>query len=159
MGLQCIWGFPKIGGTFLGVPIIRIIVFWGLYWGPLILGNYHLFFRCLLGCFEGPLTEWSFLQWFARAIRDICFGYLSGGSISRYGSGLPLRFTVALQDRNRVRSCTPSAEARSKLPEGSSTQVMGFRVPTRNLKAFGTLKPQYLGDYFHPQRDTRPCKA
>ena len=30
------WGFPKIRGTFLGVPIIRSIVFWGLYWGPLI---------------------------------------------------------------------------------------------------------------------------
>ena len=38
-----IWGFPKIRGTFLGVPIIRTIVFWGLYWGPLILGNYHLY--------------------------------------------------------------------------------------------------------------------
>ena len=37
-----IWGFPKIRGTILGVPIIRIIVFWGLYWGPLILGNYHI---------------------------------------------------------------------------------------------------------------------
>ena len=37
-----IWGFPKIMGTFLGVPIIRIIVYWGLYWGPLILGNYHM---------------------------------------------------------------------------------------------------------------------
>ena len=24
----------------MGAPIIRIIVFWGLYWGPLILGNY-----------------------------------------------------------------------------------------------------------------------
>ena len=34
-------GFPKIRGTFLGVPIIRIIVYWGLYWGPHILGNYH----------------------------------------------------------------------------------------------------------------------
>ena len=29
-------------GTFLGVPIIRTIVFWGLYWGPLVLGNYHI---------------------------------------------------------------------------------------------------------------------
>ena len=28
------WGFPKIRGTFLGVPIIRTIVFWGLYLGP-----------------------------------------------------------------------------------------------------------------------------
>ena len=36
------WGFPKIRGTFLGVPIIRIIIFWGLYWGPHILGNYHI---------------------------------------------------------------------------------------------------------------------
>ena len=35
-----ILGFPKIRGTFLGVPIIRTIVFWGLYWGSLILGNY-----------------------------------------------------------------------------------------------------------------------
>ena len=30
------WGFPKIRSTILGVPIIRTIVFWGLYWGPLI---------------------------------------------------------------------------------------------------------------------------
>ena len=37
-----IWGFPKSRGTILGVPIIRTIVFRGLYWGPLILGNYHL---------------------------------------------------------------------------------------------------------------------
>ena len=33
------WEFPKIRGTILGVPIIRTIVFWGLYWGPHILGN------------------------------------------------------------------------------------------------------------------------
>ena len=32
-------GFPKIRGTFLVVPIIRLIVFWGLYWCPLVLGN------------------------------------------------------------------------------------------------------------------------
>ena len=36
-------GFPKLGGTFdVGVPIIRIIDFWSLYWRPLILGNYHM---------------------------------------------------------------------------------------------------------------------
>ena len=34
--------FPKIKGTLLGVPIIRTIVYWGLYWGTLILGNYHV---------------------------------------------------------------------------------------------------------------------
>ena len=32
---------PKIRGILLGVPRIRIIVLWGLYWGPCILGNYH----------------------------------------------------------------------------------------------------------------------
>ena len=37
-----IWGSPKIRGTFLGVTIIRTIVFWGVYWGPLILENYHM---------------------------------------------------------------------------------------------------------------------
>ena len=36
------WGFPKIRGIILGVPIIRTIVFWGLYWGPPILGNYQI---------------------------------------------------------------------------------------------------------------------
>ena len=41
-GVYKIWGFPKIRGTILGVPLIRIIVSWGLYWGPLILGNYHI---------------------------------------------------------------------------------------------------------------------
>ena len=30
-GIMGNWGFPKIRGTILGVPIIRIIVFWGLY--------------------------------------------------------------------------------------------------------------------------------
>ena len=40
--IMAIWGFPKIRGTFLGVPIIRTIVYWGLDWGTLILGNYHM---------------------------------------------------------------------------------------------------------------------
>ena len=31
-----IWGFPKIRGTFLGIPIIRTIVYWGRNWGSLI---------------------------------------------------------------------------------------------------------------------------
>ena len=40
-GLQG-FGFPKIRGAFLVVPIIRIIIFWGLDWGPLTLGNYQM---------------------------------------------------------------------------------------------------------------------
>ena len=29
------WGFPKVRGTILGVPIIKLRIFWGPYWGPL----------------------------------------------------------------------------------------------------------------------------
>ena len=36
------WVFPKIRGTILGVPVIRTIVFWALYWGPPILGKYQM---------------------------------------------------------------------------------------------------------------------
>ena len=40
---HCLYGgFPKLGVPFWGVPIVRTLVFWGLYWGPLILGNYHI---------------------------------------------------------------------------------------------------------------------
>ena len=28
------WGLPKVRVTFLGVRVIRTIIFWGLYWGP-----------------------------------------------------------------------------------------------------------------------------
>ena len=35
-------GFSQIRGTFLGVPIIRTIVYLGLYGGPLILGKYQI---------------------------------------------------------------------------------------------------------------------
>ena len=38
-----IWEFPKIRGTFLGFPIIRTVVFWGLYLGP----PYYLNAPCL----------------------------------------------------------------------------------------------------------------
>ena len=40
--ISIFWGFPEIRGTFLGVPIIRIILFWAPYWGCLIWGNYHI---------------------------------------------------------------------------------------------------------------------
>ena len=37
-------GVSQNKGYFFGVPIIRIIVYWDLYWGPFILGNYHIEF-------------------------------------------------------------------------------------------------------------------
>ena len=41
-----IWGFPKIRGTLLGIPTKRTLVHWGLYWGSLVLGNFHVEARC-----------------------------------------------------------------------------------------------------------------
>ena len=38
------FGFPKLRGTFWGIPKTKAIVFGGLYWGTLILGHYHLLF-------------------------------------------------------------------------------------------------------------------
>ena len=35
-------GVSQNEGYYLGVPIIRSVVFWGLYWGPPILGNYQI---------------------------------------------------------------------------------------------------------------------
>ena len=35
-------GFPKMMGTFWGVPTIMITVYWVLYWGPPYLGNYRI---------------------------------------------------------------------------------------------------------------------
>ena len=34
--------FPKLGRVFGGVPIVRIIKYSGLYWGPPVLGDPHL---------------------------------------------------------------------------------------------------------------------
>ena len=37
------WGFPKQGLSFWGsLSIVRIIVFWGLYWGPIVFGKYQI---------------------------------------------------------------------------------------------------------------------
>ena len=33
LGERAILGIPRIGWTFLEVPILRIVVFWGSYWG------------------------------------------------------------------------------------------------------------------------------
>ena len=52
------WVVPEIRGTILGAPITRITVFGGLYWGPLILGKYHVQNQKLCKSVEplGPTT-------------------------------------------------------------------------------------------------------
>ena len=44
---RSIWEFPKIRGAFL----LRIIVYWALYRGPLILGSYHMLKGVSYPCF------------------------------------------------------------------------------------------------------------
>ena len=46
-----------MGGTLLGVPIIRIIIFLGIYWGPHILGNCHI--RTIIGIINGDIRSGS----------------------------------------------------------------------------------------------------
>ena len=45
-------GVLKIRGTLLGDPIIRTKVFGGLYWGPSILGNYHISIYIINACYD-----------------------------------------------------------------------------------------------------------
>ena len=52
-----LWRFPKVRGTFLGVLIIGIIIFWGRYWGPIILGNYRIYIICLCACIVRDLSN------------------------------------------------------------------------------------------------------
>ena len=59
------WGFPRIRGTLLGVLIIRTIVYWGLYWGPPMLGNYHVQARVDHHGMTSSSSQWTF-KW-ARA--------------------------------------------------------------------------------------------
>ena len=58
--MMVMWEFPKIRGTILGVPIIRTIVFWGLYWGTLIWGNYHV---GLIRIKSRELEKWNLLHY------------------------------------------------------------------------------------------------
>ena len=50
-------GFPKIRATglplcaFMGIPIIRAILYLGQNWGPLLLGNYH-FLASTISCID-----------------------------------------------------------------------------------------------------------
>ena len=51
-------GFPKLGIPFLGVPIIRTIIYWGLYLGSPYFGKLPLVDHCLSKSFEPiPLSE------------------------------------------------------------------------------------------------------
>ena len=76
---QCfaMWGCPKLRGTCLGIPIIRIPLFWGLYFVPPILGNYHLgppyWLACICGYFcrmihEDPPHEQTRIQLSSRLL-------------------------------------------------------------------------------------------
>ena len=54
----------QIRGTISGVPRTRTVAFWGLYWCPPYLGNYHISKRELnLSYHDGYIQQ---LEWFPR---------------------------------------------------------------------------------------------
>ena len=65
-----IWRFPKIRGTFLGVPMLRTIVFGALLGVPLFLGSYHM------GLFSSPINE----------AHGLCFARFSSNSMPFHSS-------------------------------------------------------------------------
>ena len=70
--------FPKIRGTSLGVPMMRTVVFWGLYRGPLILGNYRIAWSFLPRHrgLQAQNSSWYSLAFFSSHVR--CRGVRSG---------------------------------------------------------------------------------
>ena len=65
-----IWEFPKIRGTILGVPIIRALVFCGLYWVLFILGNYHMFSCSIFA--QTPFSLFPSLHFTEAQITSAC---------------------------------------------------------------------------------------
>ena len=49
-------GFPKLGVCFWRVLIMRTLIYWGLYWGPPMHGNYHVLLCSLCGITVSTVT-------------------------------------------------------------------------------------------------------
>ena len=124
-------GFPKIRGTFLGAPIIRTMVYHGLYWGPSISTQ------------EG---RWS-KQVLNKASRTVC-GNVPRNSVIRnatsnpqYGSG----FTVCLQPPpSKKKNEKPCTEVSGNLKPPNQGSGLGFRVQGLGFRVSdseGNLKP------------------
>ena len=67
-------GFPKIRGTSLGAPIIRTTVFWGLHWGPTILGSYQIRLPKIHGYLLVPMKK--VIVFGGSTLGSKCFGKL-----------------------------------------------------------------------------------
>ena len=64
------WGFPETMGTFLGAPIVRIMV----YWGPPFLGNYQIYLEFKLLSLSVPRfghagTHFTVTRWLVAGKR------------------------------------------------------------------------------------------
>ena len=78
------WGFPKIRGTILGVPILRMRVFGGLYWGPPILGNYHVHIRKLSSKQPSRVKTFSgnlYMGYSPNSLKGVTWGIIQGSGI------------------------------------------------------------------------------
>ena len=88
------WGFPKNRSTILGLPIIRTIVFWGLYWGPLFWGNYHVPQRI-----EGLGSDAVYLQAMLWALEACPLGFRKHLGLRNVGPGQGFGLCVGFEAR------------------------------------------------------------
>ena len=113
-------GFPKLGGTILGVPIIRIIVLLGLHRGPLILGNYQVALNLnLWGLAENEGIYYSGIVWGCSLLTT---GKLNPKPLQLYRETLPV-----LPTTNAGFGIGSLQEAADKGP-GRTLDILGFRV-------------------------------
>ena len=86
-GRTNIWGFPKIRGTILRVPILKILKSWGPYWGLPILGNYHIRMRVRSGSSElEPRGRMKFVE--SLRVREHAAGHSANQRIEEHVNNL-----------------------------------------------------------------------
>ena len=56
-------GVSLSSGYLFGVPQIRIVVHWGLYWAPPVFGNYHIDFRFAATLLNGSRDNENVGKW------------------------------------------------------------------------------------------------
>ena len=132
-------GFPKITGAFLGVPLIRIIVVWGLYWVSLFRGT-TILSTCVLqsgfrsgDCIYSPrriYSCWPILPpsappCLSNSSFPVGSSFCIGGSSQNYCHlQLSLRATEIVQERNPSTSEQATGDADEVRPY-SSKNVAG----------------------------------
>ena len=109
-----IWGFPISRGTLLGVPIIRILVVWSIFWVPPILGNYHIILdRHVVNCTCSTKAWISSHPQYLRRFEGELSSSLESAHLVHQGAAAPALFLHHLfcqrQRRSSMSQCCAAA--------------------------------------------------